>query len=55
MADGIKDCCKDPKNLVVKESFTRPGYSEVMKVCQVCGCRHFEGVAEPFEVGLKGA
>lgn len=40
---GIKDCCKDPKNLRAKQ--LQP--DTIVNTCQVCGCRHFRLYADP--------
>jgi hypothetical protein len=44
-------CCEDAANLVVKTDPERPELT--IRVCQVCGARHFVLKAEPGVLGLK--
>jgi hypothetical protein len=46
----VKDCCKDTDNL----ELTRLNQDEVVNVCKVCGCRHFELTVDPIRLGIKG-
>jgi len=49
----IKSCCQDTANLSSPSPTGAP--SEVMRVCQVCGCRHFEVTIDRMSVGLRSA
>jgi len=49
--DNVKDCCKQPENLVPHQD--RPEL--LVNVCKVCGCRHFELTLEPGVLGVVGA
>ncbi len=44
------ECCNDPGNHEVSEA----GEGLTVSVCRVCGCRHFELVVDPVEVGADG-
>ena len=46
---GVSDCCKQDSNLE-----DAPPVGEIrVRVCKVCGRRHFEVDAEPGEVGVR--
>lgn len=47
----IKDCCKVPENL----EEARLSSELTVRVCQECGCRHFELEAETANLGAMGA
>jgi hypothetical protein len=50
--DHRKDCCKPENgNLFL---FEERKDLTIMK-CNVCGCRHFEAIADPGYINLKGA
>lgn len=49
--DARKPCCRDDANLGVVE---RVNASLTFRRCQVCGCRHFEAVADVGALGLHG-
>jgi len=42
-APGVKDCCKDPANLVQSV----PRADVTIDTCSVCGCRHFRAQIDP--------
>ena len=46
----VKDCCQKPENLVAQQD--RPDL--LVRVCKVCGCRHFELTVDPGKLGLRG-
>ena len=47
----IKECCKNQKNLEIKDS----GKSDlVLMVCKVCSCRHFELTLDKGKLGVVG-
>jgi hypothetical protein len=46
----LRVCCADERNLVPE----RLAYDLVVKVCRECGRRHFEAVAEPGKLGVRG-
>ena len=49
----IKACCALPKNLgPPKAAADHPGHT--VRVCRVCGCRHFRMHAEPGRLGMMG-
>jgi hypothetical protein len=50
--DAVKQCCRDPENLSAPEPTDAPG--EVVRVCRVCGCRHFEATIDRMRVGVRG-
>ena len=52
MADLRKDCCKDPANLGAP---LQERLDLEVRICQVCGCRHFELTVDPGRIGLRGA
>ncbi len=46
----IKPCCKVNENLEIQES----GKSDLsLKVCKICGSRHFELTIDPASIGIK--
>lgn len=48
---NVKDCCKDPRNLIFKQrKFDLTTY-----VCRVCGCRHRRMLAEPGRIYGKAS
>lgn len=49
--DDIKDCCKIEANLVS----TQINEELLVKVCQVCGCRHFEVTLDKGSLGAVGS
>ena len=50
------ECCRTPGNvpLVPDHPDARPERGCVVRVCRVCGARHFEVNAEPGRLGLRG-
>ena len=48
----MKDCCKDEATLALLTSSTRPDL--IVKLCLVCGCKHYELTVEPGVLGLRG-
>lgn len=52
---GPKSCCQRMVNLELRPEHpdARPGLS--VRVCRVCGCRHFDLAAEPGSFGLRGS
>jgi metal-dependent amidase/aminoacylase/carboxypeptidase family protein len=46
----VKECCKDVDNLVM----THLTKDELVNVCKVCGCRHFELTVDPIQLGIRG-
>lgn len=46
----MAECCADPDNLEV-DPVERADLT--IRVCQVCGRRHFEVDAEPFQIGVE--
>jgi len=46
-----KQCCQDQRNL---EIVTKAGDITIER-CKVCGCRHHTMIADPIEIGVKGA
>lgn len=48
----MNECCEQPKNLEEKDS-GRPDL--ILRVCAVCGNRHFELQVDPGSLGLRGA
>ncbi len=52
----MKECCATPGNLELKPDHpdARPPDLSV-KVCRVCGLRHFELTVDPGNLGLRGA
>jgi hypothetical protein len=51
MPDNREECCKNEENLVPHED----GPRRVIKICKVCGRRHFEFSVEPGVIFAKGA
>lgn len=63
----MNTCCQNPANLetvsttelmlngkrVEGATMTMPA-TETIRRCRVCGCRHFEIVAEPLRLNLRG-
>lgn len=47
--DGRPECCRVEENLEVREQ----SQDRVLRVCRVCGRRHFEMSVDPIKVGLK--
>lgn len=47
----IKECCQDPANLEEQES-GKPDLT--LRVCRMCGCRHFELTVDPGKFGVTG-
>lgn len=49
-------CCRTPGNVPVVPDHpdARPDRGFTVRVCRVCGARHFELQAEPGHVGLMG-
>jgi hypothetical protein len=47
----MNPCCQDPANLSSPVPTDAP--SEVMRVCRVCGCRHFEATIDALVVGVR--
>ncbi len=49
----MKPCCLDASNLVLQRSEKQ---DVTLRVCKVCGCKHYDFDAAPIRVGvtLKG-
>lgn len=47
----IKTCCKEEDNLEVHQMSSEL----VIRICKVCGCRHFELDAETAILGAMGS
>jgi hypothetical protein len=45
----VNDCCKQPHNLIAKKE----RQDLVIRVCSVCGRRHFELTVDPIKLGIK--
>lgn len=54
---AIKKCCRNRENLILQPDHPdvqgKPGLA--VRVCRVCGCRHFELALDPGKFGLRGA
>ncbi len=46
----IKDCCKNPENLGPPIEQAK---DLTYRVCKVCGCRHFEAIADLGGFGIE--
>ena len=53
--DARFPCCKVKANLELREDFPIEGGRRQMRVCKVCGRRHFLLDADPIVVGIRGA
>jgi hypothetical protein len=49
---AINECCTKPENLIPQPT-DRPDLT--VRVCRVCGNRHFELSVDKGEIGLRGA
>lgn len=47
-----KPCCQDDKNLSPPKEVRE---DLVVRVCAVCGCRHFELTVDPLHLRLRAA
>ena len=56
VAEAPRECCRTPGNvpLVPDHPDARPERGCVVRICRVCGARHFELHAEPAVFGLIG-
>jgi hypothetical protein len=50
MNEHVKACCQNEANLVAQPQ-TRPDL--VVRICDVCGRRHFEATVDPGRLGLR--
>jgi hypothetical protein len=51
--DARKDCCKQEANLGQKQQVD--GRKDLsFRRCGVCGCRHFEMMADPLRMNVRG-
>jgi hypothetical protein len=48
----LKACCRDDANLGPVEAVSN---DVTFRRCAVCGCRHFEALADPGHFGVRGA
>jgi hypothetical protein len=48
---AMEPCCAKPENLEEKPN-TRPDI--ILKVCKVCGRKHYEFNVDTIQLGLKG-
>lgn len=46
----VKPCCQDEKNL--SESPVEMKADLTVRVCAVCGCRHFELTVDPLHLAI---
>lgn len=49
----MKPCCEDPKNLSEPQATDKPEFT--VRVCAVCGCRHFELSLDPLHLNFSGS
>jgi hypothetical protein len=45
-----KPCCLSPANLLPPQQLTE---SMAVRMCRVCGCKHWEAKADPLNMGIK--
>lgn len=52
-----RECCRTPGNVPIVENHpdAKPDRGLVVRVCKVCGARHFELTADPGQLGMRGA
>lgn len=50
-----KVCCQDPSNLELNADHPDAKPDLSVRVCRVCGARHFELSLDTGHIGLKGA
>lgn len=48
---AVKKCCRTDENLVLFQLRT----DFAVRICGVCGCRHFELSVDPGKIGFEGA
>lgn len=53
--DARFECCKVEANLQLREDLPIEGGRRQMRVCVVCGRRHFLLDADPIVLGIRGA
>lgn len=56
VCEAPRECCRTPGNVPVVPDHkdARPETGLTVRVCQVCGARHFELDAEKGIIGLRG-
>jgi hypothetical protein len=48
-------CCRTLGNVPIVPDHPDARHDLIVRVCRVCGCRHFELTADPGRIGLRGA